>query len=85
MLTQTMPSAKVYSKRNSTNKVYFLLTTVKRIQHDMSIFSFSRAVMGVLLRMLSLLPSIIFSDLGLEGLHTGSSQEQDTRMGATAA
>lgn len=51
MLTQAMPSAKVYSKRNSTNKVYFLLTTVERIQHDMSIFRFNRAVMGVLLRM----------------------------------
>lgn len=41
--------------------------------------------MDVLLKMLGLLPSVIFSDLGLEGLHEGSSQEQDTRMGATAA
>lgn len=41
--------------------------------------------MDVLLKMLGLLPSVIFSDLGLEGLHAGNSQEQDTRMGATAA
>lgn len=40
--------------------------------------------MDVSVRVLSLLSSV-FSDLGLEGLHTGSSQEQDARMGATAA
>lgn len=38
---QALPSARVYSKRNSTNKVYFLLTRVEKIQHNMSIFSLS--------------------------------------------
>lgn len=65
--------------------MYFLLTAVERIQHGMSVFSFSRAVTGALLRMLGLLSSVTFPDLGLGGLHAGSSQEQDTRMGATAA
>jgi len=76
---------KVCSERNSTNKVYVVLTAVERIQHDTSIFSFSRAVVGVLPRILGRLPRVILSDLGLEGLHAGSSPEQDTRMGATAA
>lgn len=75
-LTKATASAKAFL--SSTNKVYFVLTTGKGIQCSMSIFSFSREVIQVLLKVLGPLPIVIFFDKGLKGAHAGSSQEQDT-------